>query len=49
MDTDLSLLSQLLEMSGKRSAERHNEGGTDCIASPDWPSKDDAEVAVVRG
>ncbi len=42
MDTDLSLLSQLLKRSGKRSTKSYSEGGTDCIASPDGPSKDDA-------
>lgn len=45
VDSDLSLLSQLLKRSGKRSTKSYSEGGTACNASPEWPSEDDASVA----
>lgn len=45
VDSNLSLLSQLLKRSGTRSAKSYSEGGTACNASPEWPSEDDASVA----
>lgn len=44
VDSDLSLLSQLLKRSGKRSTKSYSEGGTACNASPEWPSEDDARL-----